>query len=132
MGKNVIMGRKTFESILKALGKPLPGRETYVLTRNKSFSYPQVHIFHEKSVLLKALEQEKTEAIVIGGAEIYRQFLPLVDRLYLTEVEANLEGDSVFPPIHFEEWEKISEQSFVKNEENEYHFKILEFVRKKA
>lgn len=99
LGHPVIMGRKTFESILASLGKPLPGRMNIVVTRDASWQ-------HEGAVTATSIEDaiEKAKAapggeeiIVGGGGEIYRQALPFVDKLYLTLIEDDKEGDSFFP-----------------------------------
>jgi dihydrofolate reductase len=125
------MGRKTFESIVSAIGKPLPGRESYILTRDTTFNYPGVHIFHDPLPLWAMIEDAKKEWVVIGGAEIYRLFLPGVDKIYLTQVEADLPGDAFFPSLKMAEWDIHRTQVFEKNEWNEYGFKILELWRKK-
>ena len=133
MGKNVIMGRKTFQSIVAALGKPLPGRESYVLTRDLSFSYPGVFVFHDLNQLRQEIgSQVEREWVVIGGEEIYRQFLPWVEKIYLTQVDVELEGDAFFPTLNENIWETLNVQHYSKNAGNEYDFKILELQRKKG
>jgi dihydrofolate reductase len=133
LGKNVIMGRKTFESILSAIGKPLPGRENYVLTRDPHFAYPGVKVFNDLESLSRLIDNSDSnqEWVVIGGAEIYRLFLPFVSKIYLTLVDVSLEGDAFFPSLDQEEWETHHTQAFEKNEWNQYGFKIVELWRKK-
>ncbi len=99
MGKPVIMGRKTYESI----GRPLPGRVNIVVTRDKSWNASvDLVVVHNLTAALEAAKRSVTaesginEAMIIGGAEIYREALPLVDRIYLTEVNVEPEGDAFF------------------------------------
>lgn len=100
LGKPVIMGRRTFESILQILGKPLPGRTNIVVTRNTSFSYPQAICVHSLEEALKVAEQGAPSEIHIGGgAELYAQALPLVSKLYVTEYDDVVDGDTYFPPF---------------------------------
>jgi dihydrofolate reductase len=113
MGHPVIMGRKTFESIIAYLGKPLPGRTNIVVSRTADFTYPGVMVV---STLEDALENARVldtkEIFIGGGAEIYRQALPFVDRLYLTLVDDAPEADTFFPPY---------EEAFTKVVEREKH-----------
>jgi dihydrofolate reductase len=113
MGKPVIMGRKTFAS----LPKPLDGRDTVVITRNQGFTAPDVIAVHSLAEAL-ALAQEcaarrnADEIFVIGGADIFRQALPLARRMYLTRVHAAPEGDVTFPEIDWNEWHVVNSQSY--------------------
>ena len=113
LGHPVIMGRKTFESILAILGKPLPGRLNIVLTRS---SLPSTLDNLTEVRRVSSLEQaiqaagETDEVFVIGGAEIYALALPLADRLYLTEILADVNGDTFFPVRDEAEWREISRQ----------------------
>jgi len=91
-GQTIVMGRKTFES----LGRPLPNRRNVVLTRSKTFSAPGVDVVHSKEEVLAL-----GDVIIFGGAEIYAQFLDVVDRLYITEIDLDTEGDT-----HFPEWDR--------------------------
>lgn len=100
VGKIVVMGRKTFESI----GKPLPGRQTVVLSRG-SFSYPGVEVRHEIDEVWQLPGSE--EIFICGGAEIYRQALPSCSELFLTVVKRVVPGDTFFPP--FEQWFEAKE-----------------------
>ncbi|HWI40466.1 MAG TPA: dihydrofolate reductase [Verrucomicrobiae bacterium] len=91
-GHTLIMGRKTFQSI----GNALPGRKTVVLTRDSGFRAEGCEVEHD---LRRALEREEEEVFVCGGGEIFRQALPLADRIYLTLVHAEVEGDTFFPEM---------------------------------
>lgn len=97
-GKPIIMGRKTFESILEILGKPLPNRTNIVVTRDKTYNHEGIVVTHSLEEAFSVASQEQPEEIHIGGgAEIYRQALPYVDKLHLTLFESDLEGDTFFP-----------------------------------
>ncbi|GGA97638.1 dihydrofolate reductase [Brucella endophytica] len=109
MGKPVIMGRKTWESI----GRPLPGRVNIVVTRDATFSPEGAEMAHSVESALelaraRAAEAGVDEICVIGGGEIYRQSLPLADRLHVTEVVGEVEGDTTFPVIDPATWRKVS------------------------
>lgn len=111
LGKPVIMGRKTYESI----GRPLPGRTNIVVTRSNDWSAEGVVVVKS---LEQALEQARKviaagttpddEAMIIGGAEIYRSALPLVDKVYLTRVEVEIDGDAFFPELPSADWQQVS------------------------
>lgn len=98
LGKPVIMGRKTFESIIAMLGKPLPGRTNIVVTRNPDYNFVGVVVAGslEKALAVASLEQP-VEIHIGGGAELYRQALPNVDQIYLTLFDDNTFGDTLFP-----------------------------------
>jgi dihydrofolate reductase len=124
-GHHVLMGRVTFESI----GKALPNRTNILLTRNPNYSADGVCITDSwqeaKEIAEKAGE---TNLFVIGGAEIYRQLLPLADMLFLTEIDTDTEGDAFFPEFDESQWEICEERKHLKDEKNPYdlHFKVLE------
>ena len=103
MGHPVIMGRKTFESI----GKALPGRENVVITRSHDFEAPECRMVHSLEEALAAAGAA-AEVFVIGGAEIYALALPLADRLQLTEVDAAIDGDAYFPDFDRSAWREVS------------------------
>ncbi len=101
-GSTVIMGRKTYDSI----GKPLPNRENFVLSRKQSGSpAPHLHFFNSIETAIKNVQTEK--AFIIGGAELYKQTMDLVDGIYLTRIDADYAGDAFYPeiPERFEEVE---------------------------
>ena len=112
LGHPVVMGRKTFESIITILGKPLPGRTNIVVTRDAQWNYEGVVVVHSlEEGLEKARELDTEEIHIGGGAELYKQALPFVDRLYLTLVDDTKEADSFFPEYETEFTKKISEES---------------------
>jgi dihydrofolate reductase len=109
MGKPLIMGRRTFDSF----GKPLPGRPHIVITRQHQWSYAGVSTAHSLAEGLALAESEAqalgvNEVMVIGGAEIYRQAMPLLDLLYVTEVQTEIEGDAWFPEINSTTWREVT------------------------
>lgn len=103
LGKPVIMGRKTWES----LGRPLPGRRNIVVTRNAGYVAAGAEIATSLAAAVAAVDAAD-EAFVIGGAELYAQALQLADRLYLTEIETEVEGDAFFPALEPGAWREIS------------------------
>jgi len=105
-GKPVIMGRKTWES-LPASFRPLPGRRNLVVSRNPTYQAPGATLAGSLEDALRAAA-DAAEVFVIGGAELYRQALPLAARLYLTEVAASVEGDAFFPELAPDDWQEIS------------------------
>lgn len=108
----VIMGRKTFESILKVIKKPLPQRTNIVVTRDPKWSHPGVIAFHSlEEALFKARGLDRREAFIAGGSQIYEQALPFVDRLYLTLIDDGKEGDAYFPPYETEFTKVIGDES---------------------
>ena len=115
LGHPVIMGRKTFESIIGSLGKPLPGRTNIVVTRSSTLlgvNDPNVIITHSiEEALEKARELDKEEIHIGGGAEMYKQALPYVDKLYLTLIDDVREGDTFFPPYEKEFTKKTFEEA---------------------
>jgi dihydrofolate reductase len=125
MGKPVVMGRKTFESI----GKPLPGRTNIVLTHSLDFAAEGVLAADS---LESALEQagDVAEVMVIGGGAVYRQALPLAQRLYLTLVDEAFEGDAWFPEIDPAQWREVERNSHGADERNphNYSFVVLEKI----
>ncbi|CAM3490551.1 dihydrofolate reductase [Marinicrinis lubricantis] len=126
MGSPVLMGRKTFESI----GKPLPGRENWVLTRDRGYTAIGCRMVY---TLEEAVEQLKDvqEIFVIGGAEIYRMFLPYADRLYVTKIKQSFPADTFFPEINWSQWRQISAAPGEKNERNpyDYEFQVYERIK---
>lgn len=126
-GHPIIMGRKTFESI----GKPLPNRTSIVITRSKNWCFEGVVVVNSVEEALEAARQTGTdEAFVIGGAEIYRVTLPLANKIYLTEVKADFEGDAHFVIPNLEDWQEISRMAHAQDEKHAVAFDFVELVRK--
>ena len=128
LNKPVIMGRKTFESI----GRPLPNRHNIVISRqiepsdNKISNVSWVKSIDEAISLAQA--QQPDEVFIIGGGNIYQQVLPLIDRLYLTHIDAELQGDTYFPDYLPEQWQVIYQEDHQADEKNSYpyQFEILQ------
>jgi dihydrofolate reductase len=127
LGKPVIMGRKTYESI----GKPLPGRTNILITRQPDYHPPGANDSVKVVSTLEAARElaesiclidGQAEAMIIGGAEIYSLALPLVDRLYLTEVHAPVEGDAYFPQFERADWKKVAGEDFAAEGPNPYAY----------
>lgn len=126
MGHSLVMGRKTYESI----GRPLPGRQTIVLTRQKDKIFEGVRIAKSLEEAI-ALVANDSIAFIVGGAEIYRVAMPLVTNLYLTRVFAEIEGDAIFGPWDESEFECI-ERSFIPADTfNDWPSEFQHLVRKK-
>jgi dihydrofolate reductase len=123
-GKVVIMGRKTFESI----GKPLPDRFNIVVSTTMSLLKSRelwvARSFEEAVVLASSINKEDREIMVIGGGEIYKQALPITDRIYLTVLNETWEGDTLFPVLNSHQWVTVEEEKFDK-----HSFSTLERIK---
>ena len=126
MGHHVIMGRKTYESI----GKPLPGRINVVLTRDPSYKAEGCLVVDsmEKAVTL-AREQKNTETFVIGGEEIFKLGLPYADRVYLTRVHGDFDGDAYLPKLDPLKWKQVSCEVHLKDSQNPYPFDFCTYEK---
>ncbi|MBI2559023.1 type 3 dihydrofolate reductase [Candidatus Woesearchaeota archaeon] len=124
-GKPVIMGRRTYESI----GRPMPERLNIIATRDKNYKADNCIVVNSKEDAVKAAKGSN-EIMVIGGAEIYKLFLPIADRLYITKVHGSFNGDTYFPEFDEGEWVKIKEKFVDKDKENEYSYTIVVLERK--
>jgi dihydrofolate reductase len=131
MGKPLLMGRKTFQSI----GAPLPGRETIVITRDPAFSYPGIQVAHgvgEGLALAEstAVRMGADEVIIFGGAQIYAATMGRASRLALTEVDLAPEGDAVFPSISPVEWRETRREAHQAGPDDEAPFAFVDYVRR--
>ena len=125
MSRHIIMGRKSFES----LKKPLPKRINIVITRDKSYYHSGAIVVHSIDAALDYANREgEQEAFILGGGKIYEQTKELWDRLYLTEVHASPEGDTLFPEINTDDYTISFEERHEADEKNEYAytFKVME------
>lgn len=128
LGHPVIMGRKTFESIIAILGKPLPNRTNIVVTRNQHFSYEGVIVTSSLEDAFKEAEKlNPTEIHIGGGAQLYRQALPFVDELYLTLVDDEPEADTFFPEF---ENEFEVQREHVMQSHNGIAYQFVDYTRK--
>ena len=122
------MGRNCYDSI----GKALPKRTNVILTRNPFFIVSNCYVTHSLEEALKiAKDNGEEEAFIIGGAQIYKQSMELWDKLYLTEVDLEVEGDVFFPEINFDEWTLISEEAHQADEKNEHNYVFKVYERKR-
>lgn len=108
-GHKIIMGRKTFDSLPF---KPLPNRENIIITRNTGYTYPGCQVCNSVDEVIEKLDQH-SENFVIGGEEIYKQFINLANKVYLTKVHKTYEGDAYFPELNGSEWKEEEKQSFL-------------------
>ena len=121
MGHHILMGRKTFESI----GKVLPGRMSLVISSEPKANSENVFWFTSIFRAIKQAERNgETELFIIGGEKIYKYALSLVDRIYITEVKATVEGNVYFPQLSLKNWKKVSEVNGEKNADNDYNFSM--------
>lgn len=105
MGHHIIMGRKTYDSI----GKPLPGRTTVIVTRNRELKIDGCLIAHSLQEAIAACARDE-EIFIVGGAELYAQALPLADTLYITEIQRDVEGDAHFPEFSRTQWQEVARE----------------------
>lgn len=122
LGKLVIMGRKTFESI----GKPLPNRTNIVITKNKNYKAKGCIVVHSSDQALNAAKGNK-EVMIIGGEQIFREFLPIANRMYLTFIDKDFEGDAYFPEYDEREWKEIRREA---HKNQKYRFVFVDLKRK--
>jgi dihydrofolate reductase len=108
-GKTVLMGRKTFESIVTRLGKPLPNRTNIVITRDSSYIVPEGAVV-QTDIRSALREHGQKDIFIIGGGEIYKQTIDLADTLYITHIDKDIEGDTKFPEIDESKWKLQDEE----------------------
>lgn len=130
MGKPLVMGRRTFAS----LGKPLDGRDNIVVTRDAAFIAAGAEIYPTLDQALEranahAATRNVDEIMIIGGADIYRQILPVADRIYWTHVKADVEGDTVFPPFDRAQWQTIASQPIPKGLKDDFEAELITLDR---
>jgi dihydrofolate reductase len=124
MGHYLVMGRKTFES----LGKPLPGRTTVIITRNKGYKAEGCIVV---SSLKEGIEASKTdvEPFIFGGGEVFREALPLVNKIYLTVIHETFDADTFFPELNVNEWKESAREDFQPDEKNKYSYSFITLER---
>lgn len=131
MAKPIIMGRNTFESI----GRPLPGRTNIVISRQAGYAPDNVKVVSSLEAAVELAESiclinGNDEAMVIGGAQIYAQAMERADRLYLTEVDAEIEGDAWFPEFDRDNWQEVGREDFAAEGPNPYNYSFIVLDRK--
>ncbi len=124
MGKPIIMGRKTFDSI----GRPLPGRRNIIITRNPDFSAEGCEIVNDIDGALDRCS-DQDELMLIGGASLYEQILTRVNNMYITQVHHSFEGDTWFPEFDLAEWKIESQQDYSDEGNNKYAYSFVKYVR---
>ena len=125
-GHHVIMGRKTFES----LGKPLPKRTNIIVSRNRDYEAPGCVVVSSLEEALKEAQSDPNPYI-LGGAEIYKQALPISDLMDLTWVHEDFEADAFFPEFDDNEWEVTGREDFRRDEENSYDYSFVQYKKRK-
>ncbi|MCP3687742.1 MAG: dihydrofolate reductase [Gammaproteobacteria bacterium] len=124
LGKPVVMGRKTYESI----GKALPGRQNVVITSMQDWSAPNCDIARSVEHALE-LTAGAAEVMLIGGASLYRQTIDIADIIYLTIINHSFSGDTWFPEIDLKCWRVVTKELFDSDEENQYSFSFVKYIR---
>lgn len=125
LNKTVIMGRKTYQSI----GRPLPRRVNIIVTTDKGFDAPGCTVVHSLEDALKKVNSGE-ECMIIGGDSLYKQALPLADRIWLTEVAAEPAGDAFFPVLDDNDWQELSRESHPADERHAYGYSFVQLERK--
>ena len=124
MGKPIVMGRKTWESI----GRPLPGRQNIVITRQAGFAAEGCDVVRSLDEAI-ATAGDADEIVVIGGSQIYALALPMAERLYLTRVHAEVEGDAYFPDVDAGRWLRVADEAHEADDRNEFDFSFRVYDR---
>ncbi len=124
MGKPIVMGRKTYESI----GRPLPGRHNIVISRNPHFAAAGCTVVASVEQAL-AVSAAAPELMIIGGAQLYAELLPRAQRLYLTRIDASFDGDAWFPELDANQWRELERSDHAADERNAYPYSFLTLER---
>ncbi|MDX8386971.1 MAG: dihydrofolate reductase [Ghiorsea sp.] len=123
LGKSILMGRKTFDSI----GKPLPKRRNLILSRQKDLTIEGCEVVHDLAEVAQSFEGE--ELMVMGGAEIYALAMPFAQRLYCTNIQTSFEGDAWFPEMDMSAWQRTTKQQHQPDEKNKYPYQFEIYQR---
>ncbi len=124
MGKPIVMGRKTYESI----GKPLPGRRNIVITRDATFSAAGCEVANSIETAM-LLTKDDDEVMLIGGASLYQQTIARAAQMYITRIHQSFEGDTWFPEIDLHEWKEVTRKDFDADHSNQYAYSFVKYVR---
>lgn len=122
--KTVVMGRKTY----RAIGHPIVSCRNIVLSRNKSLKIPGCEVYHSCKAIIKAIAHDR-EIMIIGGAEVYKRFLPYAAKMYLTLVQHNFIGDTHFPVWNSKEWLEVSRTHYTATTQNPYDYDFIIYER---
>jgi len=127
LGKTIVMGLKTFESVG---GKPWPGRKTIILNNDDNYKVPEgCSVAKSIEELLKMIKDEE-ELMIAGGSSVYKQFLPLANKLYITFIHNDFDGDTFFPDFDREEWKEVRRIDNKADDKNNYDYSFVVFERK--
>ena len=126
-GHTIIMGRKTFES----LGRVLPNRKHIVITNNANIQIEDenVELIHDIKMLNKYINSEE-ENFIIGGATIYKLLMPYANKMYITRINEEFEGDVYFPELDKKVWKEIEREKGIRNEKNPFNYEYVTYIRK--
>lgn len=127
MGKPIVMGRRTWESI----GRALPGRVNIVLTRNATFDAPEAVVATTRRQAIEAASSAG-ELMIIGGGEIYREFMPIAACIYLTRVHTQIEGDAHFPPLPETDWQLTNSDAYSADERHAFDYEFQTYERRQV
>ena len=122
-GHTVLMGRKTFESMGN---RPLPNRQNLIMTRQLDYQADGVTVVHH----LDDIVGNNEDIYVIGGSEIYKQFMPVVDVLWQTKIAGDFDGDTFFPQVNWDDWQLVEKIPGIRDEKNKYDHELLKYIRK--
>ena len=129
-GHSVIMGQKTFESI----GRPLPNRRNIILTKDTNFNHEEIEIVYSTDELIKLLDEttnKDDESFIIGGGQIYKLFIYIADKLYITHVDESFpDADTFFPEIDVTKWEKVKSENYPADLLNKYNLEFAIYTKK--
>ncbi|MFC4771345.1 dihydrofolate reductase [Enterococcus hermanniensis] len=125
----LVMGRKTFEGMG---GRPLPKRQTIVLTHDQKYQAENVLVLHSVAEVLDYSKKHDQITFIAGGSAIYQAFLPYCDKIYRTYINETFEGDAYFPTIDWKQWNLVDSQQGPKNEKNPYDYYYEKYTKKKA
>ncbi len=126
MGHKIAMGRKTYESI----GRPLPGRDNLIITRQRGYQANGCKVFYSMNDFIHYCRGQHEEIFVIGGAEIFSETFAYADRLYITRIHHQFEGDTFFPEFNLNDWLLVSSEKGIKDEKNPFDYEFQVFDRK--
>jgi dihydrofolate reductase len=126
-GHTIIMGRKTYDS----MGRVLPNRTNIIISRQNNFQISGAITAASLEDALQKVADKSSEVFIIGGAEIYRQALPIAGKIYLTRVHGEFEGDTFLPEIPSYDWEEVSREKHLPDDKNPYPYSFIELVKKK-
>lgn len=128
LNQTILMGRKTYD----AIGKALPQRNNIVLTRDLGFRAADVTVIHDLNAAIKLAQRLSGPLIIIGGAEIYQLFLPYLNRIELTLVKHRFDADTFFPDLAANEWQAISQTEYPADEKNPYPYEFISLQKIKC